>query len=136
MVEAGVLVGGIGGGMGEEAELGVFGRCVADQAGFSLSGADPDDGAEEGVVGEGEAEGVFVADAVLGQDEGGLVVSRGAVEARGNSGLVDGFVGADNVIKGLAGFGWMFVDFLLMSKISQEKEWRAVPLTISTKCLP
>lgn len=63
-----------------------------------LHATDPDDAGDDRVLGEGGAEGVFVANAVLHDGEDGGVGGDGFEEGWGGGG-VDGFVGADYVVE-------------------------------------
>lgn len=87
----------------------IFAGKVLDYTGSGLLCARPCYAADDCVVGEGAAERVFVADAVLDDDEG-----RGGrcevFEKWWDAGGGDGFVGADDVVEGLGGFGGRGVD--------------------------
>jgi hypothetical protein len=91
-------------------------------AGRGLDAPGPGDAGEDRGVGGLFAEGRFVSDAVLDDHEGGGG-GNDRLEGCGYGVLVDGFVGADDVVVGLGrGFGEGSNDWEVLVKSSQEME--------------
>lgn len=84
--------------VGEDADQEAFVCAVGYDAGGLLHCASPGYAGNYGVGRVDFAEGLFVADAILDDDEGCLVVCDGIEEGR-DRGRLNGFVSADDEIK-------------------------------------